>query len=74
MEIDTNNFNIVTAFNMCIFNNQNLLPYQVKYFKSKNLSFKEFEKIMKLSPIFSEHSSKYTKKMQKQILSIFDNN
>ena len=34
----------------------------------------EFEKIMKLSPIFSEHSSKYTKKMQKQILSIFDNN
>ena len=75
LEIDTNNFNIVTAFLIySIFNNQNLLPYQVKYFKSKNLSFKKFEKIMKLSPIFSEHSSKYTKKMQKQILSIFDNN
>ena len=75
LEIDISNFHIVSSFLLySIFTNQNLLPYQIKYLKSKNITFKEFEKIMKLAPSFSEYSGIYTKKFQKNVISIFDNN
>lgn len=75
LEIDISNFHIVSSFLLySIFTNQNLLPYQIKYLKSKKLTFKEFEKIMKLAPTFSEYSNIYTKKFQKNIISFFDNN
>lgn len=73
--IDTSNFHIVSSFLLySIFTNPNILAPQIKYLKSKHIIFKEFEKIMKLAPTFYKYSSIYTKKFQKNILSIFDNN
>ena len=75
IDIDISNFHILSSFILyATFENQQLLPYQIKYLSSKNISIKEFEKILKLSAKYEHYVGLYTKKFQKKILSIFSNN
>ena len=75
LDIDISNFHILSSFILyATFENQQLLPSQIKYLSSKNISLKEFEKILKLSPNYENYIALYTKKFQKNIISIFENN
>ena len=74
-DIDISNFHILSSFVLhATFENQQLLPSQIAYLSSKNISIKEFEKILKLSPKYENYVALYTKKFQKNIVSIFENN
>ena len=75
LDIDISNFHILSSFVLhATFENQQLLPSQIAYLSSKNISIKEFEKILKLSPKYENYVALYTKKFQKNIVSIFENN
>lgn len=75
LDIDISNFHILSSFILfSTFENQQLLPAQIKYLSSKNITLKEFEKILKLSPSYENYVALYTKKFQKNIISIFKNN
>lgn len=75
LDIDISNFHILSSYILyATFENQQLLPYQIKYLSSKNITIKDFEKILKLSAKYENYVGLYTKKFQKKILSIFDNN
>ena len=41
--------------------------------KSYNITFTEYEKIIKLSIYFHQYHSKYTKKKQKELKNIYEN-
>tara|TARA_B100000925_G_scaffold285373_1_gene261619 strand:+ start:599 stop:2011 length:1413 start_codon:yes stop_codon:yes gene_type:complete len=73
LDIDINNFQIISIFAVYnVFVDRTYIDYIVKYFKKIGLTFKEFEKLMKLSSIFEEYTKKYTKKIQKEINTIYD--
>ena len=73
MDVDITNFQIISIFAVYnVFVDRTFINYIVKYFKKRELTFKEFEKLMKLSTIFEEYTKKYTKKVQKEINTIYD--
>ena len=73
LDIDINNFQIIALFAVYnTFIDRTNIEYLIRYFKNKNLSFKEYEKLMKLSSIFEDFTKKYTKKIQKEINTLFD--
>jgi len=72
--IDIVNFQLVSSVIVeSIFGNEsnNLLEETIEYFTNKGLSFKQFEKAMKLSFHFEEYHKRYTKKLQKQLENIY---
>lgn len=73
LDVDITNFQIISIFAVYnVFVDRTFINYIVKYFKKRGLTFKEFEKLMKLSTIFEEYTKKYTKKVQKEINTIYD--
>jgi len=73
LDVDITNFQIISIFAVYnVFVDRTFINYIVKYFKKRELTFKEFEKLMKLSTIFEEYTKKYTKKVQKEINTIYD--
>jgi DNA polymerase III delta prime subunit len=66
--IDIQNFQMMGSYiNYAIFEDQSILEYIIKNCLENNMSFKEFEKFMKLSIVFNQYEKRYTKKMQKEL-------
>lgn len=73
LDIDITNFQIAAIFAVYnIFVDRTYIEYVIKYFKKHDITFKEFEKLMKLSSIFEEYTKKYTKKVQREVNIIYD--
>ena len=69
------NFQILAALVVnTVFASPKHLPKFMEYISKFKLSFKEFEKIMKLSPCFEIYIKKWTKKYQKDLISNFEDN
>jgi len=63
------------SFSHLVLGQNNNLELGVLHFMSGDtLPFKEFEKIMKLSPCFEIYIKKWTKKYQKDLISNFEDN
>jgi hypothetical protein len=68
LNIDIYNFPVVSAFIVySIFTDPAYLDKTIEYYANKNLTFKEFEKTMKLSIAYDKYEKRYTKKFQKQL-------
>ena len=75
LNIDMMNFQILAALVVnTVFCSPKYLPKFMDFISDFNLSFKEFEKIMKLSPCFETYTKKWTKKFQKELISNFEDN
>ena len=75
MNLDMVNFQIFAALVVnTVFESPKHLPKFLEYVSNFKISFKEFEKIMKLSPCFENYTKKWTKKYQKDIISNFEDN
>lgn len=75
LNIDMINFQILAALVVnTVFASPKHLPKFMEYISKFKLSFKEFEKIMKLSPCFEIYIKKWTKKYQKDLISNFEDN
>ena len=73
LNLDMINFQIFAALVVnTVFSSPKFLPKFLEYIASTKITFKEFEKIMKLSPCFELHIKKWTKKYQKGFISNFD--
>ena len=75
LNLDMVNFQIFAALVVnTVFESPKHLPKFLEYVSNFKISFKEFEKIMKLSPCFENYTKKWTKKYQKDIISNFEDN
>jgi len=75
LNIDMENFQILAALVVnTVFYSPKMIDKYIAMFNRYKITFKEFEKIMKLSPIFNAYSKQWTKKFQKTLLSKFDDN
>ena len=75
LNLDMVNFQIFAALVVnTVFLAPKHLPVFLNYLNSFKVTFKEFEKIMKLSPCFDKHIKTWTKKYQKPLVSNFEDN
>jgi hypothetical protein len=73
LNLDMINFQIFAALVVnTVFSSPKFLPKFLEYITATKITFKEFEKIMKLSPCFELYIKKWTKKYQKGFISNFD--
>ena len=73
IESDMLNFQLFAALAVnTVFNSPKYIHKFSDYIISNKITFKEFEKIMKLSPCFENYIKKWTKKYQKDLVSKFD--
>lgn len=74
LDLDIKNFQVFALFVIySVFVDRNFIDIYIKHLKTHEISFKEFEKLMKLSSVYDNYAKKYTKKMQKELNKIFDN-
>ena len=70
--IDIANFYYISSIIVySIFERNDLLETTIEYFTNKGISFKQFEKAMKLSFHFEQYHKRYTKKLQKQLENVY---
>jgi DNA polymerase III delta prime subunit len=75
LHIDIQNFQILAALVInTVFYSPKMLDNYIQLFNKYKVTFKEFEKIMKLSPVFISYSKQWTKKFQKTLIGKFDDN
>ena len=73
LNLDMLNFQLFAALVVnTVFNSPKYIHKFLDYIISNKITFKEFEKIMKLSPCFENYIKKWTKKYQKDLVSKFD--
>ena len=73
--IDLNNFQIFAGLLLdALFNSRKTIENYIDFFNKKKITFKEFEKILKLTPGFEKYQKKWTKKYQKELISKFTEN
>ena len=75
LSIDIDNFHIFASLLIhSVFSSEKTLSRYIDFLNKRRFTFKEFEKILKLSPYFDKYSKKWTKKYQKDLLSMFNEN
>ena len=75
MSIDLRNFQIFAGLLLdALFNSKKTIQNYIDFFNEKNITYKEFEKILKLTPGFEKFQKNWTKKYQKELMSKFTEN
>lgn len=73
LSVDILNFQILSAIIIHgVFYSPKFVDNFIPFLNSKNITFKEFEKIMKLSPCFENYSKQWNKNYQKELMCKFD--